>query len=544
MPTHDVENQAPPLADYNLFTSDTALVEAVRREGAAWIEDRAVELGRILGGEEAIAWGFDANNNPPTLHTHDAGGQRLDLVRFHPAWHELMRLSVANGLHNLPWANPRAGAHAARAALFFLAGQNESGHGCPISMTYAAVPTLRRQPELARVWEPRIASTAYDPRYLPAEQKDGVLVGMAMTEKQGGSDVRANTTRAKAAGRGGPGNEYRLTGHKWFCSAPMCDAFLVLAQAPGGLSCFLLPRWTPDGRRNHFFLQRLKNKLGNRSNASSEVEFDDAYATLVGEEGRGVRTIVEMVNHTRLDCTLGSASMMRQAVVQATHHARHRAAFGRRLAEQPLMHNVLADLCLESEAATLVAMRLARAYDSRDEAEARLRRIGTAVAKYWVCKRAVAHVGEALECLGGNGFVEDSIMPRLYRESPLNSIWEGSGNVICLDVLRAIAGDGATIEALLAEIELARGGDRRLDAAAGELRATWRGLADDERQARRLVERLAIVWQASLLARHSPAAVADAFCASRLTPDGGRALGTLPCGVELRAIIERAVAAQ
>ncbi|MEX0678578.1 MAG: isovaleryl-CoA dehydrogenase [Pirellulales bacterium] len=543
MPTHEVENQAPPLVGYNLFTSDRALCEAVRREGAGWIEDRAVELGRILGGEEAIAWGFDANNNPPVLHTHDARGERIDEVRFHPAWHELMRLSVEFGLHNLPWAQPREGAHAARAAMFLVAGQNESGHGCPISMTYAAVPPLRREPELARLWEPRIATMTYDPRFLPAEQKRGVLVGMAMTEKQGGSDVRANTTRAKAAGRGGPGAEYRITGHKWFCSAPMCDAFLVLAQAPGGLSCFLLPRWTPEGRRNNFFLQRLKNKLGNRSNASSEVEFDNAYATLVDEEGRGVRTIVEMVNHTRLDCTLGSASLMRQAVVQATHHARHRAAFGRVLKDQPLMQNVLADLCLESEAATVLAMRLARAYDSTDESEASLRRIGTAVAKYWVCKRTPPHVNEALECLGGNGFVEESIMPRLYRESALNSIWEGSGNVICLDVLRAIVGEPSTIDALLAEIDGARGADRRLDEAAGQLRDEWRDLAADERLARRLVERLALAWQASLVVRFSPPEVADAFCASRLAGDG-RAFGTLPCCAKYEAIIDRAAVGQ
>jgi putative acyl-CoA dehydrogenase len=540
MPTHDVENQVPPLAGYNLFTTDVALVEATRREGAGWIEDRAVELGKWLGGEEAIALGFEANNNPPVLHTHDARGRRLDEVRFHPAWHALMRAAVEAGLHNLPWAQPRAGAHAARAALFLLSGQNESGHGCPISMTYAAVPSLRRQGELARLWEPRIASTSYDPRFLPADQKTGALIGMAMTEKQGGSDVRANTTRAAPAGRRGPGEVYRVTGHKWFCSAPMCDAFLVLAQAPDGLSCFLLPRFAPDGVRNNFFLQRLKNKLGNRSNASSEVEFDDAYATLIGEEGRGVRTIVEMVNHTRLDCTLGAASMMRQALVQALHHARHRRAFGRNLVDQPLMQNVLADLCLESEAATATSMRLARAYDSADESEALLRRIGTAVAKYWVCKRASAHVGEALECLGGNGFVEDSIMPRLFRESPLNSIWEGSGNVICLDVLRAIAGEPGTIEALLADVELARGGDRRFDEAARQLADGWRTLAADERQARRLVERLALVWQASLLVRHAPREVAEAFCVSRLAGDTGRAFGTLPPSVAFQKIIDRA----
>ena len=543
MPTHEVKNQVPPLVGHNLFGGDRALVEAVGREGAGWVEDEANRLGQILGGQEAIDWGFEANNNPPVLHTHNSRGERIDEVRFHPAWHALMRTSVEFGLHNLPWAQKRDGAHAARAALFYLAGQNESGHGCPISMTYACVPSLRRQPELAALWEPRIASTRYDPRFLPADEKHGALIGMAMTEKQGGSDVRANTTRAEPTSGGGPGTEYRITGHKWFCSAPMCDAFLVLAQAPGGLSCFLLPRWTPEGRKNNFFLQRLKSKLGNRSNASSEVEFDQAYAVLIGEEGRGVRTIVEMVNHTRLDCTIGSSSMMRLAVTQATHHTRHRSAFGKLLVDQPLMQNVLADLCLESEAATTLTMRLARAYDSADEQEAQFRRIGTAVAKYWVCKRAPAQVYEALECLGGNGFVEDSMMPRYFRESPLNSIWEGSGNVISLDVLRAIGGEPATIEALLAEIERGRGGDARLDQAAGQLRDDWRRLASEERQARGLVQRLALALQASLLVRFSPPEVADAFCASRLAGDG-RTFGMLPGDVDCRAIIERAVVEQ
>ena len=540
MPTHDVQNQAPPLVGYNLFTSDRALTEAVQREDAAWIGDTAQRLGQILGGEQAIAWGADANNNPPVLHTHDARGRRIDEVRFHPAWHSLMRLSVEFGLHNLPWREKRPGGHVARAAMFRLAGENEAGHSCPISMTYAAVPTLRRQADLAAEWEPRVASTTYDERFAPAGEKSGALIGMAMTEKQGGSDVRANTTRAIPAGRGGPGATYLITGHKWFCSAPMCDAFLVLAQAPGGLSCFLLPRWTPEGTRNNFFLQRLKNKLGNRSNASSEIEFDSATATLVGEEGCGVRTILEMVNHTRLDCTLGSSGLMRQAVVQATHHARHRSAFGLPLIEQPLMQNVLADLCLESEAATVLAMRLARAYDRTDESEALFRRIATAVAKYWVCKRAAAHVGEALECLGGNGFVEDSAMPRLFRESPLNSIWEGSGNVICLDVLRAIGSEPQTMDALLAEIELGRGRDERFDRYVAALESQWKSMAADVRQARRLVERLALALQGSLVLRHSPGFVAAAFCASRLAADGGRAFGTLPADVDYMAIIDRA----
>jgi putative acyl-CoA dehydrogenase len=541
MPTHEVQNQVPPLVGYNLFITDRALIEATEREGAAWVTDQARQLGQILGGEEAIQWGFDANNNPPVLYTHDPRGERRDEVRFHPAWHSLMRLSVSFGLHCLPWSQTRDGAHAARATLFLLVGQNEAGHSCPISMTYAAVPVLRRQPRLASEWEPRITSTVYDPRFLPAAEKTGVLVGMAMTEKQGGSDVRANTSRAVPAGPGGPGAEYRLTGHKWFCSAPMCDAFLVLAQAPGGLSCFLLPRWMPDGSRNRFFLQRLKNKLGNRSNASSEIEFDGAFATLVCEEGRGVRTIVEMVNHTRLDCTLGAAALMRQAVVQAMHHSRHRAAFGHLLSDQPLMQNVLADLCLESEAATVLAMRLARAYDAPQESEAGFRRIATAVAKYWTCKRAAAHACEALECLGGNGYVEESIMPRLFRESPLNSIWEGSGNVICLDVLRAIGNEPGAIEALLAEIDSGRGADPRFDAYASSLHAEWKPLAAEPRQARRLVERLALALQGSLMVRFSPPAVADAFCASRLAIDAGRAFGTLPNSVNFAAIVERAL---
>jgi putative acyl-CoA dehydrogenase len=542
MPTHEVQNQVPALVNYNLFAGDRVLREALAREGAAWIEDRARQLGERLGSEEAIAWGFDANNCPPVLHTHNARGERIDEVRFHPAWHELLRLSIEFGVHNLPWAEPRAGAHTARAALMYLVGQNEAGHSCPISMTYAAVPSLRRQPEVAQQWVPRIASTTYDPRFQPAESKHGAILGMAMTEKQGGSDVRANTSRAAPVGRGGPGGEYRLTGHKWFCSAPMSDGFLMLAQAPGGLSCFFFPRWTPDGQRNHFYIQRLKNKLGNRSNASSEIEFENAYAVLIGEEGRGVRTIVEMVNHTRLDCALGSAALLRQTVVQAAHHVRHRAAFGKRLIDQPLMQNVLADLCLESEAGTMLAMRLARAYDSDSPAEAAFRRIATAVGKYWLCKRGAVHAGEALECLGGNGYVEDSMMPRLFRESPLNSIWEGSGNVICLDVLRALGHEPETYDAIWTEIELGRGADRRLDAAIGQLRDNWQLLTADPTQPRRLVERLALVLQGSLIVRHSPAEVADAFCASRLAGDWGRAFGTLPPGINLRAIIDRSTA--
>lgn len=539
MPTHEVLNQVPALENYNLYATDLILQEAVRREGASWIEDRGYQLGARLGSAEAIEWGFDANNYPPVLQTHNARGERIDEVKFHPAWHALMRLSVEYGVHNLPWATPRPGAHVARGALMYLVGQNEAGHSCPISMTYAAVPTLNRQANLAADWIPRVTGTEYDARFLPADQKRGILIGMAMTEKQGGSDVRANTSQAVPEGQGGPGEAYRLTGHKWFCSAPMSDAFLVLAQAPGGLSCFLLPRWTPSAERNAFFIQRLKNKLGNRSNASSEIEFAGALAWLVGEEGRGVRTIVEMVNHTRLDCMLGSAGLMRQTAVQAAHHVRHRAAFGKQLIDQPLMQNVLADLCLESEAATTLAMRVARAYDSDSESEQLFRRIATAVGKYWLCKRGAIHAAEALECLGGNGFVEDGMMPRLFRESPLNSIWEGSGNVICLDVLRAMSNEPRSLEALWAEIDAGRGADRRLDQAAGQMRDEFSRLATDQTQARRLVERLALLLQASLLVRYAPANVADAFCATRLAGDWGRAFGTLPAGIDYRAIIDR-----
>jgi putative acyl-CoA dehydrogenase len=422
----------------------------------------------------------------------------------------------------------------ARAALFMLLAQVEAGVGCPLSMTYSAVPALRLQPELAAEWEPRFASTVYDPRLVPAADKTGALCDMAMTEKQGGSDVRANTTLARPLGSDG---EYELTGHKWFCSAPMCDAFLVLAQAPGGLSCFLLPRFTPDGRRNGFQLQRLKDKLGNRSNASSEVEFHAAWARLVGEEGRGVQTILEMVNHTRLDCVISAAAGLRAGTARAIHHAMHRRAFGKLLIDQPLMRNVLADLALESEAATTAMMRLARAYD---QAETPFRRLATAVLKYWTCKRAPVHAAEALECLGGNGYVEEWGMARLYREAPLNSIWEGSGNVQCLDALRAIQKSPESLQALLAEIWEARGGDHRLDIYVSELRAQLDRTEDLELRARRLVERLALALQGSLLVRHAPPEIADAFCASRLDGDGGRAFGTLPAGTDFAAILERA----
>jgi len=520
--THQVENQPPALENYNLYLSDPALQAACEHESA---DARLAEFGALLGTEELIRAGFQANENPPVLKTHDRFGHRIDEVDFHPAYHLLMRRSIEFGLHSLPWAEPHSGAHVARLARMYLASQNEAGHTCPVSMTYSAVPALRKQRAVAAEWVPRILPTIYDPRCRPASEKAGVTIGMAMTEKQGGSDVRANSTAAESIG----GGEYRITGHKWFCSAPMCDAFLVLAQASAGLTCFLMPRWTPDGERNHFHLQRLKNKLGNRSNASSEVEFQAAWAQRIGEEGRGVPTIIEMVQHTRLDCVMGSAALMRQALVQAIHHARHRKAFGKLLIDQPLMQNVLADLAIESEAAMLLMVRLARAFDRGEN----LARLATAVAKYWVCKRGPQVVTEALECLGGNGFVEESILPRLLRESPLNSIWEGSGNVICLDVLRAITKDPASLDSVQAEIRLARGTAPLLDSWIDNLELA----RPDESTARLFTERLALAIQASLMVRYGRPESADLFVRSRLGSDRGRMFGTLPAGAPLQKIV-------
>jgi putative acyl-CoA dehydrogenase len=538
-PTHQVRNQPPPLHGYNLYDADPVLAQALHREGAGWAEERLRALGALAGLPETIAWGEQANANPPRLRTHDRYGRRVDELEFHPSWHRLLRTAVERGLHAAPWRDPRPGAQVARAAGLYLWTQVEAGHGCPVSMTFAAVPALRAAPALAAVWEPKLTGLAYDPELRPVAAKAGALCGMAMTEKQGGSDVRANSTRAEPAG---PDGGWLLTGHKWFCSAPSSDAFLVLAQAAGGLSCFLVPRVLPDGARNGFHLQRLKDRLGNRANASAEIELDGAWGELVGEPGRGLPAILEIVNHTRLDCVVGSAALMRQAVAQATHHAAHRAAFGRRLADQPLMANVLADLAAEAEAATLLAMRVAGAFDraAGDATEAGLRRLATALAKYWVCKRATAVAAEALECLGGNGYVEESCMPRLYREAPLNSIWEGAGNVNCLDVLRAMARRPAAVAALLDEVAMARGGDARLAAARRELAVAAADPAGLEGGARRLVERLALVLQGALLVRYGHPAAADAFCASRLAGDRGAAFGILPTGLDLGAIVERA----
>jgi putative acyl-CoA dehydrogenase len=537
--THEVLNQPPPLESYDLFGSDRALVEAVRREGGGVGAEPLHAFGRWLGGARTIRLGEQANRHPPVLRTHDRFGHRIDEVEFHPAWHELLRRAVAERVHGLPWAEPAPGAHVVRAVKAFLLNQVESGVCCPLAMTFAAVPALSDAPALAEIWSPKILSDVYDPDLRPIEAKAGALVGMAMTEKQGGSDVRANTTRAL---RVAPG-EYRLTGHKWFCSAPMSDAFLTLAQTDKGLSCFLLPRVLPDGSRNAFHIQRLKDKLGNRSNASAEVEYASTFAWLVGEEGQGVRTIIKMVHHTRLDAAISSAALIRQALAQALHHAAHRVAFGRRLIEQPLMQNVLADLALDSEAATALVMRLARAFDraGADPAEAALARLATPVAKYWICKRAPGAIAEALECLGGNGYVEESILPRLYREAPVNSVWEGSGNVVCLDVLRAIRREPAALEALLAEAGTARGADRRLDAWIDQLKLELRENAELEPEARRLVERIALALQGAILVRHAPAAVADAFCAARLADQAFRQLGTLPSGLDPEAICQRAL---
>ena len=538
--THEVRNQPPALTEYNVFRSDRALVAALAREGASSAFESLDRLGQLAGSELAQEWGRLANEHPPELRTHDRFGHRIDEVEFHPAYHELMSVATRNGLHAAPWISDDPVAHTARAAKFYVWGQAEAGHGCPISMTYAAIPALRTSAALARVWEPRLAQCGYDPLLRPIAEKSSAICGMAMTEKQGGSDVRANLTRAVFAERTGAGDAYLITGHKWFCSAPMSDMFLVLAQTDAGLTCLLMPRVLPDGSRNRIYIQRLKDKLGNRSNASSEIEMQDAWALLVGEPGRGVQTIVEMVNGTRLDCINGSAALMRQAVAQAIHHTTYRHAFGSALIDQPLMQNVLADIALESEAAMTMLVRLARAVD-RGESE--IKRLGTAVGKYYVCKRTPVVVAEALECLGGNGYVEESPMPRLYREAPLNSIWEGSGNINALDVLRIISKQPQALDAFLAEVEPALG-DARMRTAADALTSALRDQENAQSRARTIVERMALLWQAALLARDPDNPAADVFIDSRIGGDWGRTLGTLAPSQTLKAVIERAQPAQ
>ena len=539
--THEVINVSRELVNTNLYLQDLALQEAVRREGAAWAHDDLTAFGKLTGSADYLALGVLANRFGPELETHDRFGNRVDLVTFHPAYHALMKTSIEHGLHSSPWTDPGPGAHVARAARTYLHTQVEAGHGCPITMTFAALPSLRTTPELAKLWEPRITARVYDPRNVPDAAKQGLTIGMAMTEKQGGSDVRANTTRAYPVDAEGPGGPYELVGHKYFVSAPMSDAFLVLAQAPGGLSCFLLPRWRPDGTKNPMQVLRLKRKLGNVSNASSETELRGALAWMVGEEGRGVRTIIEMVAMTRFDCMVGSSAGQRAAVSQALHYCSIRSAFGRVLNQQPLMRNVLADLVLENEGGLALTMRLARAMDHRaDRHEDLLVRLCTAVGKYWICKRTPNHAYEAMECIGGSGVIEDSPLPRLFRESPVNAIWEGSGNVQCLDVLRAMQKTPEVVEAFFREVATAKGASAMLDRWIGALQEEFNDLADVEYRARGIVDRMALAIQAALLVQHAPPQVADAFCASRLAGGGHRNYGTLPRGVDCAAIIQRA----
>lgn len=538
-----VTNQAPLLVGHNVVTSDAALREAVLRHADAAVLDSLVGLGAEAGTADAREHGMLANQHSPELVNYDRYGNRVDEVTFHPSWHWLMERAVGHGLAAAPWERQAAGdehAHLRRAAGFLAWSQTEPGHGCPISMTYAAVPALRADAALSAEWAPLLASLRYDPGLRPSAAKLGVLAGMGMTEKQGGSDVRANVTVARPTGVEG---EYTLHGHKWFTSAPMNDVFLVLAQAPGGVTCFVMPRMLPDGSPNRLDVVRLKDKLGNKSNASSELEFDGTLVRRLGEEGRGVRTIIEMVAATRLDCVIGSASLMRKAVAEASWHVGHRSAFGSLLADKPLMRNVIADLAVESEAATALAMRLATAVDRADDpAEAALRRLALPLAKFWVCKRTPGMVAEALECLGGNGYVEESGMPLLYREAPLNSVWEGSGNVNALDVLRALSREPEALDAYLTEIGSARGADARLDRAIDDLLAmlgTLMGSPDDlEASARRLAGRMAAVLQGSLLVRHAPAEVADLFCASRLGTGHDGTYGMLSGG-DFAAVVER-----
>ena len=537
--THEVLNQPTALEGRNLYEDDQGIQDALHREGGGEYEEQVANYGAIAGGELMEA-GFLANENLPVLHTHDRFGHRRDEVTFHPAYHRAMELGITHGLTSLTWTGGK-GARVARSALIYLHAQGEAGTQCPLTMTHAAIPSLRAQPEVAEKWEPLILANKYDKRFIAADQKEGVTIGMAMTEKQGGSDVRANTTVANPIGQPGPGQWYELVGHKWFVSAPMCDAFLTLAQTDKGLTCFLLPRWTPDGEKNRFHLQRLKNKLGNRSNASSEAEYLGAKAVMVGEEGRGVATIIQMVGETRLDCIIGSAALIRQAVVQAIHYCSGRKAFGNYLVDQPLMKNVLADLVLEAEASIALGMRMARAHEAADsnEQEALLARIATAAGKYWVCKRAPLAVNEAQECLGGAGYIEESILPRLYREAPVNAIWEGSGNVQCLDVLRAMSKHPGTLDALFAEIATAEGADPRFDRFVGDLKESFSDQSQIQLRSRRIVEKVALALQATVLINGGNDALADAFCASRLDGDAGLMFGTLPAGTAIDELVER-----
>ncbi|TRW49939.1 isovaleryl-CoA dehydrogenase [Aliidiomarina halalkaliphila] len=537
--THQVENVPPPLENYNAFAADVALKEALEREGGGWASQDVQAFGSLCGSAAYIALGMQANAYIPNLSTHDRVGNRVDFVEYHPAYHQLMQTSIEQGLHSSPWSAPQVGAHVARAAKYYLHTQVEAGHGCPITMTFAAIPALRHQPNLLAEYGPRILARSYDSRNCPMHDKQGLTIGMAMTEKQGGSDVRLNTTRAFPVGATGPGEAYELLGHKWFVSAPMSDAFLVLAQTEQGLSCFFVPRWRPDGSKNPMQIQQLKNKMGNVSNASSEVELRGALGWMVGEEGRGVRTIIEMVAATRYDCLIGSSAGMRQATVQAIHHCEHRQAFGATLVKQPLMQNLLADLALESEAAMVFMMRMARAMDQQtDEHEKLLARIATPIGKYWICKRAPNHAYEAMEVIGGTGVMETHIMARLYREAPINAIWEGSGNVQCLDILRALEKQPEVLQAYFTEVEKAAGENAQLDKMVRELKVALNDTHELPYRARQLADRLALALQASLLIQYAPNAVADGFCASRLG-DASWNYGGMPKGVDCASIVER-----
>ncbi|MDP7283886.1 MAG: acyl-CoA dehydrogenase family protein [Arenicellales bacterium] len=546
LPTHSVTNMPPYMGDQDLWRSDPALQEAVNREGAAWAQTDLDALGRRVGTNDIFELAEQANRYSPEIKAYDRYGMRVNQVIYHPAYHDLMRLAIENQVPSFAWNHTGPGAQVGHMALSYMFNQVEGGVMCPMAMTYSAIPPLQTTPALADEWIPRLLSSQYDARDIPVTEKTGATMGMFMTEKQGGSDVRSNSTAATPVGsKTGIGTEYRLTGHKYFCSAPMCDAFLTLAYTEAGLSCFLVPRWTPDGVRNGLFIQRIKDKMGNRSNASTEMELQDTWGIMVGEEGRGVRTIIDMVQGNRIYCCVSSAALMRQGLVQALHHTSHRSAFGSLLIDQPMMRNVLADLALESEAAMVLAMRIARSMDeAADHPDAAaLARIGTAIGKFWNCKRAPMQLFEAMECHGGPGYVEESILPRLYREAPVNSIWEGSGNVMCLDVLRAMQREPAAVPALMAELERARGGHPNLDRTIADLKAGLDDLAGLELRARQLTEQMAMAWQGALLVEHAPAAVAEAFCVSRLGAHYSGVFGTLPKDSDLNAIIDRAVRA-
>ncbi len=536
--THEVTNVPPPLAGRNLYAGDAALRDAARTFGGEWVEAPLTALGAAAGSEEVMQWGEDANRYPPELTTFDRFGRRIDEVKFHPAYHKLMALAMEHRIHSIGWAEKRPGRHVAHAAMLALQTQAEAGTMCPISMTYASIAALRHQPDVAAVWEPKIVGGVYDAALRPVAEKRGVTIGMAMTEKQGGSDVRSNSTRAFPLGPGGPGGDYRLVGHKWFCSAPMCDAFLTLAYTDKGLSCFLVPRIKPDGGRNAFHIMRLKDKLGNKSNASAEIEYHDTFAQMIGEEGRGVATIIEMVHHTRLDTMVGSLGIMRRALAEAVHHVSHRRAFQKTLIDQPVMRAVVADLAVDYEAAALLAMRIARAFDGETEADRGFARLGVALGKFWIAKRTPQFVYECLECLGGGGYVEDGPMPRYFRESPLNAIWEGSGNVIALDILRTLQKEPGALNAYLAELEPARGAsagfDRSFEALAGAVRQ-----GGAEAGARAIAETMALALQAALLLRHGAPEVASAFCELRLGEGRGINYGASGGTIDAGAIIAR-----